>query len=46
MNRWYATTEPQHMLPATVACSPLGNARRISEQFDSKPATREAPPSA
>lgn len=41
MNRWYAITEPQHMLPADGTCA-FGNSVRHA----SKPAPREAPTSA
>lgn len=45
MNRWYATTKPQHMLPAVAACA-SGTTRQIVEDRNSKPAPGEAPTSA
>lgn len=41
MIRWYAITEPQRMLSADGPC-----AFGTSNRHDSKPETREAPPSA
>lgn len=43
MNRWYATSKPQHMLPAVAACA-FGTTLRVSaEQISNDPALREAP---
>jgi hypothetical protein len=40
-----AVTEPQHLLSAVAACA-YGTTRRVSDEQLSKPAHREAPPSA
>ena len=45
MQRWHAITEPQHPLPAMAACA-FGTTRQVSDEQNSKPAHREAPPSA
>jgi hypothetical protein len=45
MNRWHATTEPQQSLPV-VAVYAFGTTRRVFDEQNSKPAHREAPPSA
>ena len=45
MNRWHAITEPQQSLPAMAACA-FGTIRRVADEQSSKPAHREAPPSA
>jgi len=45
MNRRHAITQPQHSLPA-VAAYASGTTRRVSYAQHSKPAHREAPPSA
>lgn len=45
MNRWYATTEPQHMLPAGATCT-FGSTRRVSDNHSIKPTPGEAPTSA
>lgn len=45
MNRWHATTNPQHTLRVSAARVSGKNSRFIDEQT-SKPAPREAPPSA
>jgi hypothetical protein len=45
MNRWHAVTEPQQSLPAVAACA-FGTTRGVSDEQSSKPAHREAPPSA
>lgn len=42
MNRWYAETNPQHMLPGSAARA-FGTTRRVSDEQTSKPAHREAP---
>ena len=43
MNRWYATSQPQHMLPAAGVLA-FGTTRRsVDEQISNKPAHREAP---
>lgn len=44
MNRWYATAQPQHMLPAAAGVLAFGSTRRVSnEQISDKPAPGEAP---
>lgn len=45
MIRWYATTKPQHMLPAVATCA-FGTSLRGSDEQNSNPAPREAPTSA
>lgn len=47
MIRWYAMSNPQHIvLPGSAACA-LGTTRRFdSVEQNSKPAPGEAPPSA
>ena len=45
MNRWHAITEPRQSLSAVAACA-FGTTRRVSDEQNSKPAHREAPPSA
>jgi hypothetical protein len=43
VNRWYATENPQHMLPGSAACA-LGTTRRFdSVEQISKPVPGEAP---
>jgi hypothetical protein len=44
VNRWYAAINPQHSLRG-AAVSVLGTSRFMDEQ-STKPALREAPPSA
>ena len=45
MKRRHAITEPQQSLSAVAACV-FGTTRRVSDEQNSKPAHREAPPSA
>ncbi len=45
MNRRHAVTEPQQTLPAMAACA-IQTTRRVCDEQLSKPAHREAPPSA
>jgi hypothetical protein len=45
MNRRHAITEPQHLRSVEAACA-YGTTRRVSDEQHSKPAHREAPPSA
>jgi hypothetical protein len=42
VNRWYATPQPQHTLPAVATCD-SGTTRRVFNEQTSKPAHREAP---
>lgn len=42
MNRWYADTNPQHMLPGSAACA-LGTTSFVRDEQISKPDSREAP---
>jgi hypothetical protein len=46
VNRWYATRNPQHMLPGSADVLAFGTARRVDSEQISKPAPGEAPPSA
>ena len=45
MNRRYAVIQPQQPLSAVAACA-FGMTREVSGEQSSKPAHREAPPSA
>lgn len=43
MNRWYATSNPQHMLPGSATCA-LGTIFSVRrDEQTSKPDSREAP---
>lgn len=45
MNRWYADTNPQHLLSGAAARA-FATTRRVDSEQPSKPAQGEAPPSA
>jgi hypothetical protein len=43
VNRWYATANPQHMLPGSADVLAFGTTRRVDSEQISKPAPGEAP---